>query len=189
MRGYGFTGADGRGIYDGAVWPLPSGAGPGPWTAAPVPSPLRGRVRAHRPEDLPYFLDDALWVVELDGDVRREERLLSGDRGRLVARVEAWDEECADEFARECEVRAIRQAPGITSGGERDLMIGYLDDLHRCVGSGLPPMTAAGPAGYIGARVAAIAAGPGRYSEGAAAERAAQARWLAARLGLGDDGP
>ncbi len=51
---------------------------------------------------------------------------------------------------------------------------------------GAPPVTAAGAAGYIGARIAALVAGPGRYTEGAAAERTAQARWLAERLDLAE---
>ena len=185
MRWYGFTGAGGRGLYDGAVWPAPSGPEPGAWTVAPPLSPLRGRVRAHRPDDLPYFLDEALWVVELDGEVREEERLISGDRGRLVARVEGWDGACAADFALACEERATGQVATAPPGAEDDLMRGYLDDLRRCVGGALPSVPAAGAAGYIGARIAAIAAGPERYAEGAAAERAEQGRWLVARLGIG----
>jgi hypothetical protein len=184
VLGYGFTTADGRGTYDGVTWPLPTADGPGAWAAAPSPSPLRGRVRALGVEDLPFHLDDAMWTVELDGDVRRGLRLSSAARGRLVGRVTGWDGACASGFARACEERARAAAdPG---GPDGELMRGYLDDLHRCVTAGLPPITAAGAAGYIGARIAALAAGPGAYREGAAAERAAQARWLATRLGLTD---
>ncbi|MGE0026715.1 MAG: hypothetical protein AB7O78_02125 [Thermoleophilia bacterium] len=186
MRGYGFTTAEGRGAYDGAAWPPPSPSGPGAWTAAPAPSPLQGRVRAHRIEDLPFAIDEALWVVELDGDVRRERRLTSGARGRLVARIGAWDGACAADYARDCEVRAQERAVDGPDGADGELMRGYLDDLHTCVTGGLPRVTAAGAAGYIGARIAGIAAGPGRYDEGAAAERTTQARWLAARLDLAD---
>ncbi|HTI35417.1 MAG TPA: hypothetical protein VL422_17195 [Miltoncostaea sp.] len=185
MRGYGFTAADGRGTHDGVRWPLPTASGPGDWATAPPPSPLRGRVRGLGVADLPFHLDDAMWVVELDGDVRREQRLSSATRGRLVTRVAAWDEACATDYAHGCELRARAFAdPG---GADGELMGGYLDDLHRCVTAGLPPVTAAGAAGYIAARVAAIAAGPGAHPDGAAAERAAQARWLADRLGLADD--
>lgn len=181
MRGYGFTSAGGVGAYDGTAWPPPAGGRPGAWTAAPTPSPLRGRVRAHLVEDLPFHLDDALWVVELEGDVRREQRLSSAARGRLLARITAWDDASAAQFARACQERAAA-----AGGPDDELMRGYLDDLHRCVTAGLPPVTAAGAAGYIGARIAAIAAGPARHAEGAAAERAEQAGWLAARLGLAD---
>ena len=184
MRGYGFTTLDGLGSYDGVTWPLPAARGPGAWAAASSPSPLGGRVRALGLGDLPFHLDDAMWVVELDGDVRRELRLSSGARGRLVRRVGGWDGACAAEFALECEVRA--RAAGDPGGPDGELMGGYLDDLHRCVTAGLPPAAAAGAAGYIGARVAALAAGPGAYADGAAAERAAQSRWLATRLELPD---
>lgn len=188
MRGYGFTSAGGRGACDGADWPPPTASGPGAWTAAPAPSPLGGRVRALRIGDLPFAIDEALWVVELDGDVRRERRLTSGARGRLIARVAAWDDPCAVDFARDCEARARGRAAGGPDGADGELTRGYLDDLHRCVTADLPPVTAAGAAGYIGARIAALVAGPGRYPEGAAAERTAQARWLAGRLDL-TDGP
>lgn len=184
MVGYGFTAADGRAAYDGMTWPLPAAGGPGSWAAAPAPSPLGGRVRALAVADLPFHLDDAMWVVELDGDVRRELRLSSGARGRLVRRVAGWDGACAAEFALGCEARA--RAADDPGGPDGELMRGYLDDLHRCVTTGLPPVAAAGAAGYIGARIAALAAGPGAYRDGAEAERAAQARWLATRLELPD---
>lgn len=184
MRGYGFTAADGRDAYDGVSWPLPLAGGPGAWAAAPAPSPLGGRVRALGVGDLPFHLDDAMWIVELDGDVRRELRLTSGARGRLVRRIAGWDGACAADYALGCEERArALEDPG---GPDGELMRGYLDDLHRCVTADLPPVTAAGAAGYIGARVAALAAGPGAYRDAAAAEREAQARWIAGRLGLTD---
>ena len=105
MLAYGFTAPDGLSLYDGLLWPAPSGPEPGAWIAAPVPSPLQGRVRAHLTHDLPYVLDEVLWVIGLDGDVREHERLIRADRGRLVASVEGWDEACATDFL-ECEVRA-----------------------------------------------------------------------------------
>lgn len=186
MHGFGFTTADGWGPYDGVTWPRPTGRGPGDWVRAPVPSPLQGRVRAHRIVDLPYFLDAALWVVELDGDVRREQRLSSAARGRLVARVAGWDDACAADFAGGCADRASRRATPVPRGPDGELMRGYMDDLRRCITAGIPSLRAAAAAGYIGARLAAIAAGHGRHPEGAGEERADQARWLAARLGLSD---
>jgi hypothetical protein len=181
---YGFTAADGRGLFDGALWAPPAGEGPGAWTTAAPESPLGGRVRGHRVPGLPYAIDDALWVVELDGGLREEARLISADRGRLVARIAGWDHVCAAEFVRGCESRAAGRVAVMPPGDDRDLAGGYLGDLRRYVEESYSPASAAGTAAYIGARIAGIVAGPGGYDAGAGEERAAQAAWLADRLAL-----
>lgn len=186
MLGYAFTACDGRDLFDGVVWPPPTAAGPGPWTRAPAASPLRGRVRCHRASDLPYAIDDLLWVVEIDGGVREEERLLSAERGRLVTRVIGWDHACATALVRDCEVRAAARVAAMPPGDDHHLADGYLGDLRHYVGECHSPASAAGTAAYIGARIAGIAAGEGGYAAGAADERAAQAAWLAARLTLSE---
>jgi hypothetical protein len=183
---YGFTGADGRDLFDGAAWPAPSGDGPGAWAAAPAGSPLRGRVRGHRASDLPFAIDDVLWVVELDGDVREEPRLVSARRGRLVSRVVGWDHACAAAFVRDCAARAAARVAATPGDGDRVLAAGYLDDLRRYAEESYSPASAAGTAAYIGARIAGIAAGPGGYEAGTDQERAAQAAWLAERLRLAE---
>lgn len=181
---YGFTGTGGRDLFDGAVWATPAGDRPGAWATVAPGSPLRGRVRAHRASGLPYAIDDALWVVELDGDVREETRLLSAERGRLVRRIVDWDHACATAFACGCERRAAERVAALPAGADRDLADGFRDDLRRYVRESYSPASAAGTAAYIGARIAGIAAGPGGYDAGAGQERAAQAAWLADRLHL-----
>ena len=184
MLAYGFTGADGRDLFDGAAWPAPAGDRPGAWAAAPAGSPLRGRVRGHRASDLPYAIDDVLWIVELDGDVREESRLVSAERGRLVTRVVGWDHVCAAAFARDCASRAAARVAAMPEGEDRSLAEGYLGDLRRYAEESHSPASAAGTAAYIGARIAGIVAGQGGYAPGTDGERAAQAAWLAERLGL-----
>src|SRR6266478_4083212 len=73
--------------FTGVAWPLPHGRGAG-WVEARS-SPGAG-VHACALEDLPYWIDQELWAVELDGEVRRSRRQLVGARGRLIARVQEW---------------------------------------------------------------------------------------------------
>lgn len=183
---YAFTAADGRDLFDGARWGPPDGGLRGAWTTAAAGSPLRGRVRGYRASDLPYAIDDALWVVELDGDPREEARLISAGRGRLVAPVAGWDPGCAAAFVQGCATRAAERVRAMPDGDDRDLADAYLDDLRRYVEESYNPGSAAGTAAYIGARIAGIAAGPGGYDAGSREERAAQAAWLAERLGLAE---
>ncbi len=184
MLGYGFTATDGRDLFDGVVWPPPADGGPGPWTSGPAASPLRGRVRAHRAADLPYAIDDLLWVVELDGGVREERRLVSAERGRLLRRIGGWDHACAAGFTGDCDARAAARVAAMPAGEDRTLADCYLADLRRYVDESYSPASAAGTAAYIGARIAGIAAGRDGYAAGAGEERAAQAGWLAQRLRL-----
>ena len=113
MLAYVFTAADGRDLFDGALWAPPAEDGPGAWTTAAAESPLRGRVRGHRASELPYAIDDALWVVELDGGLREERRLISADRGRLVARIAGWDHVCATSFVEDCQARAAGRVAAV----------------------------------------------------------------------------
>lgn len=92
----------------GFAWPRP-GAAPGAWVEArecPDPEVVRGL----RPEDLPYWLDDELWQVELAGLVVEQRRRVLGERGRLCRRVATWTEPAAWEFVRTCALRVGARA-------------------------------------------------------------------------------
>ena len=81
---------------------MPDGGGPGAWVNA--------RVHACRARDLPGWLDDELWRVELEPPVEEAEELLTARRGRLLERVGAWDAAAAEDFAALCVERAQRNA-------------------------------------------------------------------------------
>ena len=49
-------------------------------------------------EDLPWWLDDQLWEIELDGEVQWRRHKLLATAGRLVSRVDAWTPTLAQEF-------------------------------------------------------------------------------------------
>jgi hypothetical protein len=161
---YKFLRPDGTSVFTRFRWDLPHD-GPGRWVDAAV-DPCRSGIHACRASDLPYWIAPALYELELDGDVVQHRTKLVASRGRLLRRVEAWDDGLRDAFTRRCADRA------------RELASGVSPPLQVTV----EPAVREGPAllGFMAARIAEAASGP----EGYRAERAAQARWLAERLGI-----
>ena len=126
-------------------------------------------VHACRIADLPYWLRDELWEVELEGDLVEGERLVAGRRGRLVRRVEAWNDAAGRAFGMSCAAEARRRAAASPDLEE------YAADAEGAAERS--PRFAA----FATARLAELQDGPVGYH----AERARQAGWLADALGLG----
>lgn len=106
MIAYKFLGPGGRALFSGRRWPLPA-AEPGAWVEATGPlDPCRNGVHACEPLDLPYWISQELWEVELDGEQIRGPQALIARRGRLVRQIEAWNPENARSFAQQCRARA-----------------------------------------------------------------------------------
>jgi len=166
VNAYKFLSADGRGVLTGFAWPLPDGA-PGEWVEARVEL-CRGGVHACRPGDLSYWLALVLYEIELDGAVAAAGMKVVAPRGRLVRRIDAWNDESREEYSQMCIARA-----GELAASAPDL-----------VGPWAPPAAASKrrPAlmGYIAARMAESISG----IDGYVAERARQSDWLAERLDL-----
>ena len=148
--------------YSGVRWP-----DPGSWLESDRIEPCVSGVHACRIRDLAYWLRSELWEVELDGGVVEGERLVVAQRGRLVRRVEAWDDAAARAFGRSCAEEASRRAARSPKLAE------YADDAGNATES---PRFAA----FAAARLAELQDGPSGYE----AERARQADWLAQALGL-----
>ena len=70
----------------------------------------RRGIHACRPGDLPWWLADELWDIELDGHVQLEEHKIIAPAGRLRAQIEAWTPACAQEYANACAWRAQERA-------------------------------------------------------------------------------
>lgn len=141
---------------------------PGEWLEADELAPCRAGIHACRIVDLPLWLGlGELWEVELDGDVLELERKVVASRGRLVRRVDDWDEEADRAFRSACAAEAQRRAAG---SAELEVYVG--DIAH---GAGNAPV-----AGYMCARLAERQEGPAGYD----AERRRQADWLAEKLAL-----
>ena len=163
MIAYKFLRDDGTGVFTRFAWPLPDG-GPGEWVQAPILTCQSG-IHACRVSDLPLWLGRALYEIELADRIVEEHTKIVASRGRLVRRVDAWDDDTRAAYARDCADRAHEYAAG-------------MPDWEMAV----EPAAAGGPAsiGFIAARIAEARDGIEAYR----AERAHQVAWLVERLGL-----
>jgi hypothetical protein len=165
MIAYKFLRPDGTGVFTGFRWPLPNG-GPGAWVHARV-EPCVSGIHACRRADLPLWAGRTLYEIELDGEILDEAMKLVASRGRLVRRIDAWDDALRDEYTRMCADRAHELARGAS-----------LDEWDAIIEPSVPE----GPAllGFVAARIAEEISGSDAYR----AERRRQADWLAERLRL-----
>jgi hypothetical protein len=162
---YKFLRPDGTSLFTSFRWPLPGDGGPGEWVEA-SPDPCRSGIHACRAEDLPYWAGRALYEIELDGPIVEEATKVVATRGRLLRRVEAWDDATREEYTRMCADRGIElvRAAGL---GE-----GWLAALEGSIPEG-PALL-----GFMAARAAEEISGVDAYY----AERARQTAWLEKRL-------
>lgn len=169
MIAYKFLSSGAVGPFSGFRWPTPVGGAAGAWVEA---TPADG-VHACRPADLPYWIDEELWIAELSGDVRVTHHQVVASRGRLLAKVEAWHE-LARAFAIDCSATLrARVESTLANGGAADvaaLLRGYSGDAQAFAQSGN-----ASTAAFVTACASAVLAGdPGGF----AAERSRQATWI-----------
>lgn len=129
---------------------------------------VEGAVSACAIAHLPYWIDDELWLVELEGDVVERPRQLLAHRGRLIRRCDEWAAARRD-FSAAC----VERLQGLVRASPDPILADYLADaVRRAPYPGL--------CGYILANAAAAAGGIAGCDE----ERALQAAWLDRRLGL-----
>jgi hypothetical protein len=160
---YKFLGAGGVARFTGFRWE------PDTWIEATAADWCRTGIHACRARDLPIWLDDELWKIELDGDVLESDRKIVATRGRLTGRIERWTPELSREFGRFCAERTRERV------GFLPVLSGFVFDVERFVAQNRIAI-----AGFAAARAAELRDGPAAYD----AERYAQAAWLADRLGL-----
>jgi hypothetical protein len=170
---------DGRSGFTGWRWPLPDADSPGEWVLAsegPLELCING-VHACSVAQLPQWLGDQIWRIELGGDVVDAGPALVASRGRLLGPLAAWDRTARGAFSLACARRATRFAERVAAGGE------VLELIHE--------LAAAGDAGEVGYWAAVLAgeAVSGRrqgadYDAEFVRERATQADWLGSELGL-----
>ena len=121
MKAFKFLSPGAVGLFSEFTWP-PAGE----WIQAPQPiADCLVGVHAVRFEQLLDWIDDELWEVELDGAIAERDGMLVAERGRLVRRVEQWDDAAARSFAAACAGRtagfaadALRRA-GLAPEAER----------------------------------------------------------------------
>jgi hypothetical protein len=97
-----FLGDGSVGRFSGFAWPPPGG-----WVSVDGPlDPCVAGIHVCRTSDLPYWLDDELWEVEVAGERLEHFEQLVVRRARLTSRIEGWAETIS---------------PAITSGCLREL--------------------------------------------------------------------
>ena len=174
MQAYKFLRRDGTNLLTGFRWPV------GQWVEAEGPLAwCANGIHACRVEDLPHWLGQELWLMELDGETLATPDAIVGRRARLVERIGAWSGGVAKDFGYSCAGRAIALATGVPSAAGRasdaasDAAIGWV--------SGAAYVTAA-VAGEVasGRRAGAL------YQYHFLAERTRQAWWIKQRLALRD---
>jgi hypothetical protein len=179
MIAFKALGAGGLAPITGYAWPLPAAGAPGRWVAgSPGDGLCRDAVHGCRVGDLPWWLQDELWVAEFDGPIATGRHKISGPRARLLRRVDAWDAACARRFAEACAERAADHGAAARRGARADTaraVEALAEDAARCAREGDAIVTA-----YVAAHVAARTGRP----EAMTAEREWQAAWLRAELGL-----
>jgi hypothetical protein len=205
MIAYKFLQPGRTGPFSGYTWPAP-----GVWVHADGDMVGCGcGIHACRIRDLPWWLADELWEIELNGRVQVDEHKIFAPAGRLRSQIEGWTPACAQEYADACAwraheraVQALARAGHASTAGEL-AACGTLDDVllrARDLAKVIPDtrisltiagdgafraLTGAPPtAAYIAAHAAMRLDGQAGY----AAERAWQSRWLRERLRLGADG-
>ncbi len=166
MKAHKFLAEGGRGVFSGFPWPLPNG-GPGHWVESEV-ALCRSGIHACRADDLPYWIAPALYEIELDGPIEQQAIKVVGARGRLIRRVDGWNDETGEAFSRMC--------------AERMHELGAAAPADLAEWMPTPEIAGGGPAlmGFVAARVAEQLGGVDAY----AAERLRQSAWLVERLGL-----
>jgi hypothetical protein len=196
----------------GFVWPTQRDGEPGAWVSGDTAP--REALRGYPAGDLPYWLDEELWNIELAGALTERRHLLLCERARLLGRIDAWTDAVAWDLVAASAQRIARPAAvalrehGQTEAAARLEDATDLGDLEQAATSAADhPSPAATLAAYVAdvcfyardagvaAQGAGVAAKMSAYalandvddasrSERLAAERAWQAAWLVDRLGL-----
>ena len=201
MIAYKFLRAGRIGPFSDFAWPEP-----GVWVRAGAGTDqCRRGIHACRPRDLPWWLAEELWEIELDGELQIDEHKIVAPGGALRSQIVGWTAACAQEYGEACAWRARdRAVEALSRAGHRHAA----DELAQCAtldglvstarhladdvpdtrisltiaGDGaFRALTGAAPtSAYIAAHAALRVDG----SDGYTAERAWQSRWLLERLGL-----
>ncbi len=168
MIAYKFLRRDGSSVFTGFRWPPPADGAPGSWVDARV-DPCRSGVHACRVAELPLWVAPVLYEIELDGDIVEQRWKVVAARGRLLRRIEEWDDQLRDAYTRMCADRAHELALGATPP-----LPGW--------DAVIEPSVPEGPAllGFVAARIGEERRGVRGYH----AERARQTAWLVEHLHL-----
>lgn len=123
MRLFKFLAAGATGPFSGYHWPQPADGVPGRWAVADEPlEPCRRGLHLCRPRDLPLWLNEELYAVEVAGALVEGDSFVLATQARLLHHVVGWSPEAADRFSRACawEVRDVVTAALRREGKDAD---------------------------------------------------------------------
>ncbi len=174
MLAYKFLRRDGTTLLRRFRWPV------GEWVDVDGPLAWCGNgIHACRIEDLPHWLGQELWLMELEGETLAAPDAVVARRGRLVERIGSWSEGGAKEFAQNC----ARRANALVRGTPSAAALAGDAATNAAVGAfAVAAYVAAALAGEVGSgrRSGAL------FQHYFLAERTRQAWWLQDYLGLSD---
>jgi hypothetical protein len=212
VRAFAFLAEGAVAPLAGFAWPTPKGDRDGPWVDTDT-APSEA-LRGCRIGDLPYWLDDELWSIELDGALEERDHVVLAERARLLGRIETWSDPLAWEFTDACarraadraadalrdegrveaaasldearDLEALEQAASAAAGSSpAGMLAGYASDVcFYALDAGVPPRAACVAAKMTAFALAGDVNDVAGHDERLANERAWQAAWLADRLGL-----
>lgn len=179
---------------------------PGEW----VEAARRGEgwgVHACRAQDLSWWIGAELWRIELDGEVRERATQIEAPRGRLLDRIQQWNDESRAAFglncvfqARDVSVSALRTlgqagtagrlavattlAQLLEVAGSLQAPSGFAGEMFEYARDAAAAYTArsnAAEASFIASVATAAARGkPSAFDE----ERRRESRWIAEHVGI-----
>lgn len=131
MSLYKFLAVGATAPFTGFRWPAPRDMdSPGDWVTVRGPlDPCRAGLHLCRAVDLPFWILDELYAVEVDGPVEEYDDFVLARRARLARRVDPWGPDFASSFSGAC-VRRVRDLVAEGLPGTRHDEIA--DRLLRC---------------------------------------------------------
>src|SRR5947209_13455207 len=106
MIAYKFLSVGRIGPFSNFAWPEP-----GAWVRADAATdPCRRGIHACRPRDLPWWLADELWEIEIDGTPQIHDHKIVAPAAALRSQIHAWTATCAQEYGDACAWRARDRA-------------------------------------------------------------------------------
>ena len=187
MIAYKFLKAGAVGLVSGFQWPKPRGEAPGGWVQARGPvRECESGIHVCRPGDLPYWMFDELWAIEVEGEMVPGLDMLIAPRGRLLGMLPGWSAPGRVRLIEACRDRMAEHIARVPSErrAHADAFMGHMDGYLR---NGWTQLAALCSAMAIASTVDAP---PGSAEQKAATrgvyrgERAWQAEWMVRELGL-----
>jgi hypothetical protein len=184
MMAYKFLKAGAVGHVSGFAWPRPEGDAPGPWVESTPPvRQCASGVHVCRAPDLPYWISDELWAIEVEGPIVEGLNMLVARRGRLCYPFPGWTRAGRNRFVEACRDRAAARVGDAPPERRKhaDAFMGHMDTYLRLEWTPLGALCAA-------LAIASTSEGGGERPEPTKAayrrERQWQARWLVDELHL-----